>query len=64
MIVGCPSSVMHCVSSTIASKDISQTSGWILTKRGSNDPYMALFNNCSNGSGLLLSRSHKLKIDF
>ena len=46
--------VMHRPSSTIASKDIfSLTNGWILTNLGRNDPYMALFKNCSNGSGLL-----------
>ena len=39
---------------TIASKDISsKTAGWVLTKLGRNDPYLALFNNCSNGSGPL-----------
>ena len=54
-------------SSTIALKDISLTTGWILTKLGRNEPYMALFKNCSNGSGLLhiyICRSHRLKIDF
>ena len=59
-IVGCPSSVLHrlssvlrCVSSTIALKDISsKTTCWILTKLGRNQPYMSLFKNCSNGSGL------------
>ena len=42
-----------CASSTIALKDISLTTGWILTKLGRNEPYMALFKNCSNGFGLL-----------
>ena len=53
--------------STIASKDISSlTTGWIWTKLGRNDPYMALFNNCSNGSGPLhiYGRPHRLKKDF
>ena len=27
--------------------------GWISTKLGNNDPYMSLFNNCSNGYGLM-----------
>ena len=41
-------------SSTIASKDISfLTTGWIWTKLGRNDPYMALFHNCPNGFGPL-----------
>ena len=40
--------------STIASKDISSiTTGWIWTKLGEKDPYIALFNNCSNGFGPL-----------
>ena len=39
-------------SSTTASKDVSETTGWSLTKLGRNDPYMALFNKCSNDSGL------------
>ena len=45
-------SVVCRASSTIATKDISsQITGWILTKLGRNDPHMALFKNCSNGSG-------------
>ena len=31
----------------------SYTTRWILTKLGRNNPYMALLNNCSNGSGPL-----------
>ena len=46
-------SVVHRLSSTNSSKDISFSTGWILTKHGRNDPYMALFNDCSNGSGPL-----------
>ena len=50
----CWMSVVCCASSTIASKDISsQTTGWILTKLGKNDPYMALIKNYTNGSGAL-----------
>ena len=46
--------VVRRLSSTIASKDIcSQTTGWILTKLDRNDPYMAIFKKCSNGSCLL-----------
>ena len=39
---------------------------WLdLTKLGRYDPYMALFNNCSDGSGQLhISLSQRLKIDF
>ena len=49
-------SVVCCPSLIFASNDnISLTTGWSLTKLGKNDPYMALFENCSNGSGL----SHK-----
>ena len=48
MIVGCPSSIVCHPSSTIALKDISLTSGWILTKLGRNDPYFALFENGSD----------------
>ena len=41
-------------SSTIVSKDISfLTTGWISTKLGRNDPYMAFFHICSNGFGPL-----------
>ena len=48
-------------STTIASKDIC----WLdFTKLGRDDPYMALFNNCSNGFGRCISRSHRLKIDI
>ena len=37
--------------STIASKDISiLTTGWIWTELGRIDPFIALFDNCSNGS--------------
>ena len=39
--------------STIALKGIYLTTGWIWTKLGRNDPYIALLNNCSNGSGPL-----------
>ena len=61
MIIGCPSCVVRRASSTIASKDISsKTTGWNLTKLCMNDPYMALFINCSNS----ISRSHRLKIDL
>ena len=42
---------MRRMSSTVSSKDISLTIGWILTKLGRNDPYKALFDNYSNGSG-------------
>ena len=45
--------VVRRASSTIASKDIFVTTGWILTKHDRNDPYIALFINCSNGSGTL-----------
>ena len=49
MIVGC-----LCASSIIATKDISSyTTGWVLTKLGRNNPYKALFNDGSNGSGPL-----------
>ena len=47
------SCVVSRASSTIDSKDISQTTGWILTKLGRNDLYMAFFKNCSNGSNTL-----------
>ena len=64
MSVALGSVVCH-VSPTIASKGISYlTTIWILTKLGRNDPYMTLFNNCSNGSGRLQTRLHRLKIDF
>ena len=53
MIIGWPSCVVSRPSSSIASKDIPLSTGWILTKFGKNDPYIALFNNCSNVSGLL-----------
>ena len=54
MIVGCSSCVVRRASSLIASKDISSfTTKWIWTKLGKNDSYMSLFNNCSNGFGLL-----------
>ena len=47
-------SVVRRPSSTIALKDISPlTTGWILTKLGRYDPYIALLENCSNGFGLL-----------
>ena len=63
MIVGCLFSCRQlCIENTIASKDISSlTTGWILTKLGRNDPYMALFNNCSNGSGPLHIQVTKAK---
>ena len=41
--------------------------GWIFTKLGRNDPYMSLFNICSNGYGLLhikVSKVTQTKIDF
>ena len=63
MIVGCPSPVVHRPSSAIASKDISQTTGWILTKLGRNDPYMTLLKNCSMVLVHCISRSHRLKIE-
>ena len=52
MIVECPLCVVCHMLSTIVSKDISSlTAGWLLNKLGRNDPCMALFNNCPNGSG-------------
>ena len=44
---------VHCPSPTIASKDISKTTGWIKTKLARNDPYIALFNNFSKCSSPL-----------
>ena len=53
-VVRRPSCVVRRASSLIASKDISSfTTKWIWTIIGKNDPYMSLFNNCSNGFGLL-----------
>ena len=48
MIVGCTLCVMH-------GQQLLQTisTGWILTKLGSNDPYMALFDKHSDGSNPL-----------
>ena len=40
------------------------TGGWIFTKLGRNDAYMALFNNCSMVPVRFISRSHRLKIAF
>ena len=51
-------------SSTIASKDISLTAAWILTKLGRNDPYMALYKNVQMVQVHCISKSHRLKIDF
>ena len=55
MIVVCPASHVRRgrPASTIASKDISLSTGWIWTKLGRNDSYIALLNNCSNGFGPL-----------
>ena len=56
MIVVCPASRVRRgrPMSTIASKDISSLiSGLIWTKLGRMDPFIALFNNCSNGFGPL-----------
>ena len=56
MIVVCPASRVRRgrPASTIASKDITcLTTGWIWTKLDRIDPYIALFDNCSNGSGPL-----------
>ena len=65
MDIGCPSSAMRLVSSTIASKDISYYhTGWILTKLGRNDPYVALFNNFPMVPVRYISRSHRLIIDL
>ena len=39
--------------------------GWILTKLGRNDPYMALFKKIVQMVPVhCISRSHRLKIDF
>ena len=56
VIVGCPSYIM-CYQQLLQTKFkghllISQTIGWILTKFGRYDPYMAFFNKCSNGFSL------------
>ena len=59
MIFGCPSCVVNnCF------KVLSYTTGWILTKLARNDPYVALFNNCSNGSGPVYIQITHNKIDF
>ena len=56
---------IHPLFSTIALKDISsQTTDWIMTKTGRNDPYMALFNNCLIVLVCRISRSHRLKHKF
>ena len=44
-------SVLCRPSSTSASKDISETTGWILTKLGRNDPHMASLIIVQNGFG-------------
>ena len=59
-----PQDIKCCASSTIASKDISKTTGWILSKIGRNDPHMALFKFFQMGTFHCISRSHRLKIDF
>ena len=56
MIVACPASHVRRgrPASTIASKDISSlATGWIWTKLGIDDPYIAFFDNCSNWFGPL-----------
>ena len=65
MIVGCPSSLVRRLSSTMASKDISSLiTGWILTKLGRNDPNMTLLKIVQMVPVHCISRSHRLKQDF
>ena len=52
MIVGCPSSYVRRQQLLQRTSPPKLLDGF-LTKLGRNDPYMALFKNCSNGSGPL-----------
>ena len=54
-------SVVRRASSTIASKDISLTTGWIFPKLGRNDPHMALFRIVQMVWVHCISRSNRLK---
>ena len=56
MIIGCTSSVVRRVlNNCFRGRDVisSKTMGWILTDLGRNDPFRALFKNCSNDFGPL-----------
>ena len=50
-----------CALSTIASKDISKTTGWILSKIGRNDSHMALYKIIQMVTFDCKSKSHRLK---